>query len=155
MQFASDWSVYGVRALLLLAAFAGLRLGAVERAAPGRRGSHAQLAARLETALDEIRRLSGQVIALGGSIETLVARSLRPRRELGRRLSQAQAPAPAARRDILGGAIHAATKPRSAWRAAAPPSKRSSRAAARRARKPNYYGDCTNAANPVGPSPKP
>ncbi len=42
--------------------------------------ANAQIAARLETALGEIRKLSGQVIALGGSIETL-----------GTRLIQAQA----------------------------------------------------------------
>ena len=83
MQFTSDWSVYGVRTLLLLGAFGAFSwalLSARRQAAE----AHAQIAARLETALNEIRRLSGQVIALGGSIETL-----------GARLTQAQAQAQA------------------------------------------------------------
>lgn len=83
MQFASDWSIFGLRTLLLLGAFAGFTWALVS----ARRQAaqvHAQLAARLETALGEIRRMSGQVIALGGSIEAL-----------GTRLTQAQAEAQA------------------------------------------------------------
>ena len=78
MQWVSEWSIYGLRTLLLLAAFAGFgwaMLSARRQAAD----AHAQLAARMEAALGEIRRLSGQLIALGGSVESL-----------GSRLAQAQ-----------------------------------------------------------------
>ena len=54
----SDW-IYGLRALLLLAAFAGFAWALLS----SRRQSaeaNAHLAARLETALGEIRRLSGR-----------------------------------------------------------------------------------------------
>lgn len=73
MDFVSDWSIYGLRTLLLIGAFTGFAwalLGARRQAAE----AHAQMAARLETALAEIRRLSGQVIVLGGSIEALGTR---------------------------------------------------------------------------------
>ena len=66
----SDLSIYGLRTLLLLVAFAGFAwamLSARRQAAE----AHAQLAARMETALGEIRRLSGQLLALGGSVESL------------------------------------------------------------------------------------
>jgi len=78
-----DW-IYGARALLLLVAFAGFAWALVST----RRQSaenNAQLAARLDTALGEIRKLSGQVIALGGSLEAM-----------GTRLQQASAQRPAA-----------------------------------------------------------
>ena len=70
MQWFSDGSIHGLRTLLLLGAFLGFgwaMLSARRHAAE----AHAQLAARLETALGEIRRLSGQMIALGGSVELL------------------------------------------------------------------------------------
>ena len=78
-----DW-IYGARALLLLVAFTGFAWALVST----RRQSaenNAQLAARLDTALGEIRKLSGQVIALGGTLEAL-----------GTRLDQASAQRPAA-----------------------------------------------------------
>ena len=78
-----DW-IYGARALLLLAAFAGFAWALVSAR---RQSAHsdAQLAARLEIALTEIRKLSGQMIALGGTLDAL-----------GTRLQQtsAQRPAP-------------------------------------------------------------
>ena len=85
----SDW-IYSLRALLLLAAFAGFAWALVSARRQAAQGN-AQLAARLETALGEIQKLSGQVAALGGTIELL-----------GTRLHQAEAqrpvtaPAPAA-----------------------------------------------------------
>jgi len=85
----SDW-IDGLRALLLLAAFAGFAWALVSARRQAAQGN-AQLAARLETALGEIQKLSGQVAALGGTIESL-----------GMRLHQAEvqrpvsAPAPAA-----------------------------------------------------------
>jgi small-conductance mechanosensitive channel len=84
-----DW-IYGLRALLLLVAFAGFAWALIS----SRRQSaqdNAQLAARLDSALGEIRKLSSQVMALGGTIESL-----------GTRIQQvsaqraAPAPAPAA-----------------------------------------------------------
>ena len=77
-----DW-IYGARALLLLVAFTGFAWALVST----RRQSaenNAQLAARLDTALGEIRKLSGQVIALGATLEAL-----------GTRLDQASAQRPA------------------------------------------------------------
>jgi Protein of unknown function (DUF2802) len=82
----SDW-IYGLRALLLLAAFAGLAWALVRFRRQAAQ-SNAQLAARLETALVEIHRLSGQVTALGGTIESLATR-------LQQANSQRAAPAPA------------------------------------------------------------
>ena len=79
MQWFSDGSMLSLRTLLLLGAFAGFSwslMSARRHAAE----AHAQLAARLDTALGEIRRLSGQLIALGGSIDSL-----------GTQISQAQA----------------------------------------------------------------
>ena len=73
MQWLSDGSILTLRTLLLLGAFAGFgwaMLSARRQAAE----AHAQLAARLETALGEIRKLSGQMIALGGSVESLGTR---------------------------------------------------------------------------------
>ena len=84
-----DW-MYSLRALLLLAAFAGFAWALVS-ARRQTAQSNAQLSARLETALGEIRKLSGQVTELGGTLESL-----------GTRLQQADAqrpvpaPAPAA-----------------------------------------------------------
>ena len=104
MQFASDWSVYGVRTLLLLGAFGAFAwalLSARRQAAE----AHAQIAARLETALNEIRRLSGQVIALGGSIETLGARLTQAQAQAQAQAhAQAQVPTPAARPASSAGA---------------------------------------------------
>ena len=65
----SDW-IDGLRALLLLAAFAGFAWALVSARRQAAQGN-AQLAARLETALGEIQKLSGQVAALGGTIELL------------------------------------------------------------------------------------
>ena len=73
-----DW-IDGLRALLLLAAFAGFAWALVSARRQAAQGN-AQLAARLETALGEIHKLSGQVTALGGTIESL-----------GMRLHQAEA----------------------------------------------------------------
>jgi hypothetical protein len=81
-----DW-IYGLRTLLLLAAFACFAWALVSARRQAAQ-SHAQLAARLETALGEIRRMSGQVIALGGTIESLGAR-------LQQASAQRPAPAPA------------------------------------------------------------
>ena len=67
-----DW-IYAARALLLLAAFAGFAWALVSARRQSAQSS-AQLSARLETALGEIRKLSGQVIALGGSLESLGTR---------------------------------------------------------------------------------
>jgi Protein of unknown function (DUF2802) len=68
----SDW-IYGLRALLLVTAFAGFTWALLSaRRQAGE--ANAQMAARLETALGEIRRLSGQVIALGGAVEALGTR---------------------------------------------------------------------------------
>jgi hypothetical protein len=84
-----DW-IYGLRALLLLVAFAGFAWALISSRRQSARGN-AQLAARLDSALGEIRKLSSQVIALGGTIESL-----------GTRIQQvsaqraAPAPAPAA-----------------------------------------------------------
>jgi len=93
MHFESDWSIYGLRTLLLLVAFAGFAralLSARRQAAE----AHAQVTARLETALGEIRRLSGQMIVLGGSIEALGTRFTEAQAHAQ---AQAQAPTPAPR----------------------------------------------------------
>ena len=84
-----DW-MYGLRALLLLAAFAGFAWALIS-ARRQTAQNNAQLSARLETALGEIRKLSGQVTELSGTLGSL-----------GTRLQQADAqrpvpaPAPAA-----------------------------------------------------------
>jgi len=95
MQFASDWSIYGLRTLLLLGAFAGFAWALVSARRQAAQ-AHAQIAARLETALGEIRRLSGQVIALGGSIEALGTRLTEAQAHAEAR-AKAQVPPPAAR----------------------------------------------------------
>jgi hypothetical protein len=78
MQFAlSDGWMYGLRATLLLAAFAGFAWALISARRQADR-VNAQLAARLDTALAEISRLSGQVIALGGAIESLGTRLTQP-----------------------------------------------------------------------------
>jgi len=80
MQWVSDLSIYGLRTVMLLVAFAGFgwaMLSARRQAAE----AHAQLAARLETALGEIRRLSGQMIALGGSVDSMGAQITQAARE--------------------------------------------------------------------------
>jgi len=77
-----DW-MYGLRALLLLAAFAGFAWALIS-ARRQTAQNNAQLSARLETALGEIRKLSGQVTELGGTLESL-----------GTRLQQADAQRPA------------------------------------------------------------
>ncbi len=66
----SDGWIDGLRAALLIAAFAGFAW-ALLRTRRQAEQAHAQVAARLDTTLVEIRRLSGQLIALGGSIESL------------------------------------------------------------------------------------
>jgi hypothetical protein len=68
-----------LRSLLLVAAFAGFAWALVSARRQAAE-ANAQMAARLETAVGEIRRLSGQVVALGSSLESL-----------GTRLTQAQA----------------------------------------------------------------
>lgn len=75
----SDWSMYALRATLLLAAFTGFSWALISSRRQAEQAG-AQVAARLETALGEIRRLSGQVLVLGGAIEAL-----------GTQITQAQA----------------------------------------------------------------
>jgi len=91
MHFESDSWIFGLRTLLLLAAFAGFAWALVSARRQSERAS-AQVAARLDTALGEIRRLSGQVIALGGGVEALATRIAEQAEQ-----AQAQAPAPAPR----------------------------------------------------------
>ncbi len=67
MHIESDSWFYALRALLLLAAFTGFAWALVSARRQAEQAS-AHVAARLETALGEIRRLSGQVIVLGGLI---------------------------------------------------------------------------------------
>lgn len=88
MHFESDSWIFGLRTLLLLAAFVGFAWALVSSRRQAEQ-ANAQVAARLETALGEIRRLSGQVIALGGSIEALGTRLTQQ--------AQTQVPAPAPR----------------------------------------------------------
>jgi hypothetical protein len=64
-----DW-IYGARTLMLLAAFAGFAWALISARRQWAQGI-AQNSARLETALGEIRKLSAQVTALGGTLETL------------------------------------------------------------------------------------
>lgn len=89
MQWVSDLSIYGLRTVMLLVAFAGFgwaMLSARRQAAE----AHAQLTARLETALGEIRRLSGQMIALGGSVDSMGAQITHAAREQAQVKAQAQ-----------------------------------------------------------------
>ena len=88
MHFESDSWIFGLRTLLLLAAFAGFAWALVSARRQSEQAS-ALVAARLETALGEIRRLSGQVIALGGSVELLATHLTQQ--------AQVQPPAPAPR----------------------------------------------------------
>jgi uncharacterized protein DUF2802 len=92
MQWVSDLSIYGLRTVMLLVAFAGFgwaMLSARRQAAE----AHAQLGARLEAALGEIRRLSGQMIALGGSVESLGTQITQAAREQAQAQVKAQAQA--------------------------------------------------------------
>jgi uncharacterized protein DUF2802 len=86
-----DW-IYGLRSLLLLAAFVGFTWALISARRQAAQ-SHAQQAARLETALGEIRRLSGQVIALGGTLESFGTRL--EQQAIAQRPAPAQAPAAA------------------------------------------------------------
>ena len=88
MHFESDSWIFGLRTLLLLAAFAGFAWALISARRQSEQAS-ALVAARLETALGEIRRLSGQVIALGGSVELLATHLTQQ--------AQVQPPAPAPR----------------------------------------------------------
>jgi len=97
MQWVSDLSIYGLRTVMLLLAFAGFgwaMLSARRQSAE----AHAQLAARLETALGEIRRLSGQMIALGASVESVGARITQVANEQAQAQVKAQAQAQSAPR---------------------------------------------------------
>jgi len=90
MQWVSDLSIYGLRTVTLLVAFAGFgwaMLSARRQSAE----AHAQLAAQLETALGEIRRLSGQMIALGGSVESMGVRITQVAHEQAQAQVKAQA----------------------------------------------------------------
>ena len=62
MHFESDSWIFGLRTLLLLAAFAGFAWALISARRQSEQAS-ALVAARLETALGEIRRLSGQATA--------------------------------------------------------------------------------------------
>jgi hypothetical protein len=95
MNLESDWWIYGLRASLLLAAFAGFAWALVSSRRQAEQAS-SQVAARLETALGEIRRLSGQVIVLGGSIESLGTRLIQAQ-ALAQAQAQAQVQTPAPR----------------------------------------------------------
>ena len=66
-------SIYALRSALLIAAFVAFAW-ALWRERRHAERSTAHLGDRLETALGEIRRLTGQVIALGGTLETLGTR---------------------------------------------------------------------------------
>jgi len=89
MHFAlSDSWIDGLRALPLIAAFAGFAW-ALLRARREAYEANAQVTARLDTALAEIRKLSGQMIVLGGSVESLGARLIQAQAK-----TQVQTPAP-------------------------------------------------------------
>lgn len=83
----SEW-IYALRGLLLLAAFAGFAWALVSSRRQAE-AANAQLSARLETALGEVRKLSGQMIALGGALEALGTKLIQTQV-----LAQAQRPAP-------------------------------------------------------------
>lgn len=94
MHIETDSGFYALRTLLLLAAFTSFAWALVSARRQAERAS-AQVAARLETALGEIRRLSGQVIVLGGSIESLDTRiTLAQAQAQAQSQAQAQAPVP-------------------------------------------------------------
>ena len=104
MQWDLDSSIYGFRTLLLVSAFAGFgwaMLSARRQAAE----AHAQMAAKLESALVEIRRLSGQMIVLGGSVESVGTRLVQAQAE-----AQAQAQAHAVVTKTAGPAHHQNTR---------------------------------------------
>jgi hypothetical protein len=82
----SDWFIYALRASLLLAAFAGFGWALISSRRQAEQAS-AQVAARLETALGEIRKLSGQMVAMGVTVESI-----------GTQLAHAQAQASAPER---------------------------------------------------------
>ena len=90
MHIESDSWFLALRAALLLAAFAGFAWALVSARRQAEQDS-AHLAARLDTALGEIRRLSGQVIVLGGSIESLGTQLTQSQ---AKAQAQAEAPAP-------------------------------------------------------------
>jgi len=83
----SDWWIHGLRALLLLAAFAGFAWALISTRRQAEE-ANARLSARLETTLGEIRKLSGEVIALGGALDSMGARLIQAQ-------AQRAAPAPA------------------------------------------------------------
>jgi hypothetical protein len=85
----SDWFIYALRASLLLAAFAGFGWALISSRRQAEQAS-AQVAARLETALGEIRKLSGQMVAMGVMVESIGT-------QLAHSQAQASAPAPATR----------------------------------------------------------
>jgi hypothetical protein len=101
MHFVSDWSIYGLRTLLLLGAFAGFAWAMVSARRQAEQ-ANAQMAARLETALGEIRRMSGQVIALAASVE-LLGTQLTQAQVQAQARAQAQTPAPAPRHGSSAG----------------------------------------------------
>ena len=68
----SDW-IHNARALLLLGAFAGFAWALVSSRRQAQRANE-QLAARLDAALGEIRKLSGQLVTLGDTIESVGSR---------------------------------------------------------------------------------
>jgi hypothetical protein len=72
MDFELLDSIYSLRALLLLGAFAGFAWALVSARRQAAQG-HAELSARLQTALGEIRNLSTQVASLGGTLESLAS----------------------------------------------------------------------------------
>jgi hypothetical protein len=81
----SDW-LHGLRALLLLAAFAGFAWALLSARRQAEEAS-ARQAARLDAALAEIRKLSGQMTALGSTVEATGTKLLEAQ-------VQAQRPAP-------------------------------------------------------------
>jgi len=92
MHFDMDSWIYALRALLLIAAFTGFAW-ALLRTRRQSELAHAQVAARLDTALIEIRRLSGQLIALGGSIEAMETRFVQAQAQ-AQAQAKVQTPAP-------------------------------------------------------------
>jgi len=89
MHFEPDSWIFGLRTVVLLAAFAGFAWALVSARRQAEQAS-AQVAARLETALGEIRRLSVQVVALGVTVEAIDTRLT----EQAQAQAAAQVPAP-------------------------------------------------------------